>query len=124
MGGPDRQLARPARTPLIEPRSAVSLAAGCYAANVALGLSVAAGLVNTSNARWVHHALFIATATTTGAALAVATARGDRSAFALLPAAGALVLLQRRGSRPLSRHSRTAMLAAPSYAAALCLARR
>lgn len=124
MGGQDRQLTRPSRTPLLEPSTAVSLAAGCYAANVALGLSVAAGLVNTAGVRWVHHALFIATATTTGAALAVAAARGDRSALALLPAAGALVMLQRRGSRPLARHTRTAMLAAPSYAAALCLARR
>ncbi|WP_422115920.1 hypothetical protein [Brachybacterium sp. UNK5269] len=124
MSGQDRQLARPSRTPRVDARTAVSLAAGCYAANAALGLSVAAGWVDTGNARWVHHALFIVTATTTGAALAVAAVRGDRSAPALLPAAAALVLLQRRGSRPLDRHARTAMLAAPSYAAALCLARR
>lgn len=121
MGEQDRWLEQLVR---FDARAAVSLAVGCYAANVALGLAVASGLVTTKNARWVHHALFLATSTTTGVAVAVAAAHGDRSAIALAPAAVPLFLLQRRGSRPLARHSRTAMLAAPSYMTALCLARR
>ncbi|MFC7466148.1 hypothetical protein [Brachybacterium sp. GCM10030252] len=103
---------------------AVALAAGCYAANVALGLSVASRLVDTSNARWIHHGLFIATATSTGVALALSGIRREASALPLAATAAPLVLLQRHGSRPLARHTRTAMLAAPGYVIALALARR
>lgn len=105
-------------------RTAVCIAGACYAANTALGLSVASGLVDTSGARWVHHGFFVATATTTGLALVLGAARRDPSAVALGAAVIPLVLLQRRGSRPLSRHARTAALAAPCFAAALLLTRR
>lgn len=105
-------------------RTAVGIASTCYAANAALGLSVATGLVDTSGARWVHHGLFIATASATGLALVLGGVRRDPSAIALGMAVIPLVLLQRRGSRPLPRHARTAALAAPCYAAALILTRR
>lgn len=105
-------------------RTAVGIAGACYAANAALGLSVASGLVDTSGARWIHHGLFIATASTTGLALALGAVRHDPSAIPLGAAVIPLVLLQRHGSRPLSRHARTAALAAPCYAAALILTRR
>lgn len=105
-------------------RTAVSIAGTCYAANAALGLSVASGLVDTSGARWIHHGLFIATASTTGLALALGTVRRDPSAVALGAAVIPLVLLQRQGARPLARHAPTAALAAPCFAAALLLTRR
>lgn len=105
-------------------RTAVGIASACYAANAALGVSVALGVVDTSGARWVHHGLFIATASATGLALALGVARRDPSAVALGVAVLPLVLLQRRGSRPLSRHARTAALAAPCFTAALLLTRR
>lgn len=105
-------------------RTAVGISSACYTANAALGLSVAFGLVDTSEARWVHHGLFLATASTTGLALALGAIRLDPSAAALATAVVPLALLQRRGSRPLARHARTAILAAPCYAAALVLTRR
>ncbi|MGP9732956.1 hypothetical protein ACT3SQ_00175 [Brachybacterium sp. AOP42-C2-15] len=105
-------------------RTAVGIASTCYAANAALGLSVAAGLIDTSGARWVRHGLFIATASTTGLALALGAVRRDPSAVALGAAVIPLVLLQRQGARPLARHARTAALAAPCFAAALLLTRR
>lgn len=105
-------------------RTAVAISGACYTVNAALGVSVAAGLVDTSNARWVHHGLFIATASTTGLALALGALRLDPSAAALAAAVFPLALLQRRGSHPLARHARTAALAAPCYAAALILTRR
>lgn len=103
-------------------RTTVALAGACYATNAALGLSVAMGLVDTSGARWVHHGLFVATASST--ALALGAAQRDPSALALGVAALPLMLLQRRGSHPLPRHARTAALAAPCYIAALRLTRR
>lgn len=103
-------------------RTTVGLAGACYATNAALGLSVAMGLVDTSGARWVHHGLFVATASST--ALALGAAQRDPSALALGVAALPLMLLQRRGSHPLPRHARTAALAAPCYIAALRLTRR
>ena len=105
-------------------RTTVGIAGTCYAANAALGVSVAMGMVNTSGARWVHHGLFIATASTTGLALALGAAQRDPSALALGVATLPLALLQRRGSRPLPRHARTAALAAPCYVAAVLLTRR
>lgn len=104
-------------------RTTVGLAGACYATNAALGLSVAMGLVDTSGARWVHHGLFVATASSTALALALGAAQRDPWAPALGVVVLPLVLLQRRGSRPLPRHARTAALAAPCYIAALRLTR-
>lgn len=105
-------------------RAAVAVAVGAYAANAMLGVSVATRLIDTGEARWVHHGLFTATAAATCAALGLASLRRDPSALALAPALGALALLQRHGARPLARHSRDALLAAPFYATALFLSRR
>ncbi|MFL0457111.1 hypothetical protein ACH0CV_07195 [Brachybacterium paraconglomeratum] len=105
-------------------RAAVTVAVGAFTANALLGASVAARLLDTSEVRWVHHGLFTATAATTCAALGIGTLRRDPSALALVPALGALVLLQRHGARPLGRHSRDALLAVPFYATALFLSRR
>ena len=105
-------------------RTLVSAAAGAYAANCALGTSVAARWVNTSNARWVHHGMYILTSTTTAAAVLACAARRSPAALALAPAVVPLVLLQRHGARPVGRHTRDALSAAPCYAAGLVLARR
>ena len=43
----------------------IGLASACWAANAALGASVGAGIVRTGRFRWIHHALYIATTTTT-----------------------------------------------------------
>jgi hypothetical protein len=43
-------------------------AAAVYGANCALGTAVATKVIDTSNFRWVHHALYIATCTATAAA--------------------------------------------------------
>lgn len=105
-------------------RALVTTAAGAYAANCALGISAATRLIDTSNFRWLHHALYIATSTTTGVACAVAALEQPRTAVALAPAAAPLFFLQRQGAHPLPRHTRTALLAAPCYVASLALAWR
>ncbi|GAA1131634.1 hypothetical protein [Citricoccus alkalitolerans] len=105
-------------------RTLVTAAAGAYAANCALGASVALRWIDTSSIRWVHHGLYTVTVTTTAVAAVVGTARRSPAAVALLPAALPLVLLQRHGARPLSRHTHDALAAAPCYAAALLLAWR
>ena len=51
-------------------RTLVTAAAASYTANCALGGSVALGLLDTSNVRWVHHGLYIATSSLTSAASA------------------------------------------------------
>ncbi|OMH35030.1 hypothetical protein [Tersicoccus sp. Bi-70] len=105
-------------------RTLVTAAAAAYAANCALGASVAARWVDTSNVRWVHHGLYIVTSAATAAAAVVAGATRSPAAIALAPAAVPLFLLQRHGARPLPRHTRDALAAAPCYAAGLVLAWR
>ena len=104
--------------------AAVHLAAACYATSAALGISVAGGLLDTSRGRWAHHALFIATASTTAVALGLSAVHRESAAVALAPAAIPLLLLPLRGAHPLPRHARTAAAAAPCYVAALLLTRR
>lgn len=104
--------------------AAVRTAAIAYAANLALGASVAAGAVDTSRSRWVHHGLYTVTVAATALAVVAGALRRDPSALALAPSAAPLFLLQRQGARPLPRHALTALLAAPCYAGALFLARR
>ena len=106
------------------PRTLVSAAAGAYAANCALGTSVAARWIDTSNIRWVHHAMYVVTATTTAAAVLVSAAHRSPASLALAPAAVPLFLLQRHGAHPVRRHTRDALSAAPCYAAGLVLAWR
>ncbi|GGC90945.1 hypothetical protein GCM10011512_17480 [Tersicoccus solisilvae] len=106
------------------PRTLVTVAAAAYAANCALGASVAARWIDTSNVRWVHHGLYIVTSVTTAVAAVVAGAARSPAAIALAPAVVPLVLLQRHGARPLPRHRRDALAAAPCYAAGLALAWR
>lgn len=105
-------------------RTLVTAAAGAYAANCALGASVALGWIDTSRARWVHHALYLVTVTTTAVATFAGAARRPSAGLALAPTAVPLALLARHGARPVRRHAAEALLAAPCYAAALTAAWR
>ena len=105
-------------------RALTTVATGAYAANCALGASVAAGWVDTSNVRWVHHGLYVMTSVTTAAAVLSLLGRRSPAAVVLAPAALPLFMLQHHGARPLSRHTRDALRAAPCYAAALVVAWR
>ena len=99
-------------------------AAGCsYLASCTLGAGVATGSLRTGRARWLHHALYISTATLTAVALA-ATVRERRSAgWWLLPAAVPLAAVPYAGTRS-RRHILVAVSAAPFYVAALAADRR
>lgn len=105
-------------------RGLVCIAAGFYAANCSLGISVAQRWVDTSKFRWVHHGLYILTASTTAIAFFASAAQRSPAAIALAPAAAPLFLLQHHGARPLRRHTRDALMAAPCYAVGLVLAGR
>ena len=102
----------------------VTACAGAYGANCALGASVAARWVDTSNVRWIHHGLYITTSALTAAACVAAVRERSPVAAVLAPALVPLFLLQRHGARPLRRHTRDALAAAPCYVAGLALAWR
>lgn len=98
-------------------------AAVSFAANCALGASVALRLVDTRNARWVHHALYVATSALAVGAMSSAAwgrpRRVSREAAALLaPCAVPLALIPYTGTRT-RRHPLIALSAAPFFAAAL-----
>jgi hypothetical protein len=94
-----------------------------YAANCALGASVALRLVDTRDVRWVHHALYLVTcALAVGAMSSTAWGsprRASREAAALLaPAAVPLTLIPYAGTHT-RRHPLVALAAAPFFIAAL-----
>lgn len=99
-------------------------AAVAYTANVGLGTAVATGVVDTSNFRWLHHALYIATCATTAAAAvsglfwAGPRRASRRAALLLVPAAAPLAAIPyvRTHSR---RHPLVALAAAPFILAGL-----
>lgn len=95
-------------------RGLLRAAATSYAANCALGASVAAGLLDTRGYRWLHHVLYGATTGLTGAAGLALLARRDRAAWTLLPALGPLALLPRTRART-PRHARVGLAPAPCY---------
>ncbi|WP_114558839.1 hypothetical protein [Desertihabitans aurantiacus] len=107
---------RPGRTT----RALVTAAAAGYAANVAFGTAVATGVVDNRRIRWVHHALFIATSTLTGLALAASAVQRRPAGLALLPAVVPLAALPYAGGR-LRRHTGLAGSAAPAFLSALVL---
>ncbi|WP_375423979.1 hypothetical protein [uncultured Friedmanniella sp.] len=104
-------------------RTLLRAAAGSYLASCCLGTGVAAGVVVTGRARWVHHALYVLTATLTGVALVAAASTRRPSGWWLLPTAVPLALVPYAGSR-LPRHALVAASAAPFYAAALVADRK
>jgi hypothetical protein len=100
--------------PAVPTRGLVTAAATSYAANCALGASVAAGLLDTRGYRWLHHVLYIATAALTGAATLALVARRDAGGWTLLPTLLPLAALPRASART-PRHARLGLSAAPFY---------
>ena len=104
------------RVPLPSTPSLIRVASAAYLANCVLGTAVAARVVDTSGSRWVHHVLFVGTATLTAAAVVLGLARRAPAAAALAPALLTLAVLPHAGTR---RHARVALAAAPWFGAAL-----
>ena len=99
-------------------------ASASYLANCALGASVATGVVSTRKVRWVHHALFVVTASLTAAsAVAAIRDREPKSAALLLGALGILATVPFVDTHTW-RHGVTAATAAPFFAGALITTRR
>ena len=99
-------------------------AAASYAANCALGVAVATRAIDTSNARWVHHALYTGTVVLTASAVVLGLATGNgRRAAALAPALVPLALIPFAGTHS-RRHPLVSLAAAPFYVAALITNRR
>jgi hypothetical protein len=90
-----------------------------YVANCAVGAGVATHAIDTSNVRWVHHALYVSTSVLTASAAAAAWWGSPRSAAVLLaPAAVPLGLIPFLGSHS-RRHIVVALSAAPFVVAGL-----
>lgn len=92
-----------------------------YALTASLGAGVATRVIDTSRARWLHHAMFIATTTLTVAAI-VASAlpqrrRGTRAGLWLGPTLLPLAILPRVDARTRA-HPMIAGSAAPFHVAA------
>lgn len=104
-------------------RRLLGLASGSYLASCALGTAVATGRLRTGRARWVHHLLYVNTATLTGLALGASALARRRSGWWLLPAVVPLTVVPYAGSQA-PRHILVAASAAPFYAAALVVERR
>lgn len=118
------------RDPGPPPGPWIGLACACWAANAALGASVGAGLVHTGRFRWIHHALYIATTSTTALATVASacspSAPRRAAARALAPALLPLAALPHVGTPAQGhprRHALAALSAAPFYATALFRAR-
>ncbi len=99
-------------------RPLLRVAGVSYLASCALGTGVATGVLRTGRARWVHHALYVSTATLTALALAAAARERARSGWWLLPVVVPLAVVPYAGTRS-RRHVVVAVSAAPFYAAAL-----
>lgn len=99
-------------------RALVTAASASYAANCALGASVATGLVNTRGHRWVHHALYVTTSTLTGAATVALLIHRDGALWPLLPTLPVLAAMPRASART-PRHAQVGLSAAPFYVTTL-----
>ena len=99
-------------------KALVTAASVSYTANCALGLAVATGRLDTSRARWVHHAVYVATVTLSVAAAAALLRTRDRALLRLLPAAVPLAAIPHVSARTRG-HALIALTAAPAYATTL-----
>ncbi|WP_220035655.1 hypothetical protein [Curtobacterium sp. MCBD17_013] len=99
-------------------RVLVTAATVAYLANCAWGIAVATGVIRTKRLRVVHHALFVVTATLTGAAVTTPVWTRSRAAAFLLPALVPLAAAPRIPARSRA-HWRVAVAAAPSYLGAV-----
>lgn len=103
--------------------AAFAASALCYGANCALGTAVATRLIDTRRFRWVHHALYIATVSTTITALLVGIRSDRRAALALSPALIPLAAIPLAGTHT-RRHPAIALTAAPFVVAGAVISRR
>lgn len=109
------------RVPDATPALFAAAAAG-YAANCALGASVALRLVDTRDVRWVHHALYIVTVALSAAAFSTAwwgrrREASGAAAATLAPAFVPLAVIPFAGTHT-RRHPLIALTAAPFIVAA------
>lgn len=104
-------------------RGATSVAAVSYAANVGLGLGVATGRIRTGRARWVHHALYVCTASAIAVATTALFAEHGRRGFALAPALVPLAAIPYGGTHG-RRHPALALSIGPFVTAGLVVAWR
>jgi hypothetical protein len=107
----------------VTPAILFTAATSSYLANCAIGAGVAVRVVDTSNVRWVHHALYISTSTLAAAAASSAwwgrpRPSARRAAVLLAPAAVPLALIPFLGTHS-RRHPVVALAAAPFFAAGL-----
>ncbi|SMH42044.1 hypothetical protein SAMN06295885_1865 [Rathayibacter oskolensis] len=104
-------------------RAWMTAAALGYTANCALGAAVATGVVRTGRWHWIHHALYVCTASLSAVAFAALLRSDPRAARALAPAALPLAVIPFAGTHG-RRHPLIALAAAPFVLAALVLSRR
>jgi hypothetical protein len=95
----------------------IRVAVASYAANCLLGVAVATRTLRLGRARWLHHALYVVTATTATASASSALWARSLPGAALLPALVPLALVPYR-SATVPRHVVAATAAAPAYVAA------
>ncbi|MDP3951038.1 hypothetical protein [Microbacterium sp.] len=97
-------------------------AALSYTANCALGLAVAARVIDTRRLRWLHHALYITTCTAVAIALGTVFLRrspaNQRTALALVPAVVPLAAVAYVPTHS-RRHPFVALAAAPFIVASV-----
>ncbi|MCU1444162.1 MAG: hypothetical protein JWQ59_2312 [Cryobacterium sp.] len=93
---------------------AVSAATLGYLANCALGTGVRLRVIDTSGARWVHHALYITTSVLTVTALGASAASRNPAGWWLLPAVVPLAGIPFAGTRSW-RHPVLGLAAAPFF---------
>jgi len=107
----------------MEPAILFTVATGSYAANCAVGAGVATRVLDTKNVHWVHHTLYVCTATLAGAAASSLLWSPCKAGWALLPAAVPLAMIPRISSHS-RRHIGVALSAAPFFTASLIQAWR
>jgi hypothetical protein len=105
-------------TVTVNPAVLFTAATTSYLANCALGVAVATGTLRTGRAHWVHHALYISTASLAGVAASSLFWSRNRAGLLLLPAAIPLVLIPAISSHS-RRHIVTALTAAPFFLTSL-----
>jgi hypothetical protein len=107
----------------VNPAILFTAATSSYLANCTVGAAVASGALDTSDRRWVHHALYVLTCALGAAAVSSLAWSRSRAGLVLLPAAVPLALIPRFGART-RRHPIVALSAAPFFVLSLVAAWR
>jgi len=102
-------------------RAPLGVATTAYLATCGVGLGVRTGVLRTERVRWVHHALFVVTAVSAGAAVLALGVAGHRPAAASLLASAVPFAALTRNSPRTGPHARLALAAAPAYVGAWLL---